>query len=459
MSSSLVSLALLLPSVLSQSGVGTQIIIPRGDSPLGTPRTLDVDKAALSSLFEGGSAPTTNVLLGVYKEEMCHGDLSFPRFEEADFDNGGPSVMKIAKASWQDAVDMLGPCEAMEGLDTCAAVLFLPRGGGCDSIKTDTADERGVLRVINEHRRLNIKYINGCDYAVNVLWRNDAGKEVQISEVLPGQEAPQNTFIGHIFSVRHAETSALVDWFQADASGSRKLECGNSVHDVENEVCVEGGEACAENEVSEEGMEEFLWEKEWQNRLALNRIQPRLVRNVTDVGFEKKRLPDDLLETLQSFFSHNSRKEHIEVSAGPVMNQKVVPTYMTHLGSRERSGVETTVKPVLEEWSNMELKMTSLYGIRKYVDGAVLNMHVDTGNTHVVSAIINVEQNVNTDWMLEIMDLDGNVHKVAMKPGDMVLYESAKVLHGRPEPLDGEFYANVFIHYMPVEGWDFQLRL
>jgi prolyl 4-hydroxylase len=45
-----------------------------------------------------------------------------------------------------------------------------------------------------------------------------------------------------------------------------------------------------------------------------------------------------------------------------------------------------------------------------------------------VSAIINVDQEVREDWLLEIMDIYGQLHQVSMKPGDMILYESAKVL-------------------------------
>lgn len=68
----------------------------------------------------------------------------------------------------------------------------------------------------------------------------------------------------------------------------------------------------------------------------------------------------------------------------------------------------------------------------KYTNGSVLRMHVDTVNTHVVSAIINVDQDVEKDWPLLILDHNDAEHNLVMKPGDMVLYESAKLLHGRP---------------------------
>jgi prolyl 4-hydroxylase len=37
-----------------------------------------------------------------------------------------------------------------------------------------------------------------------------------------------------------------------------------------------------------------------------------------------------------------------------------------------------------------------------------------------------------------------------MEPGDMVLYESGSLLHGRPFPLKGRSYANIFIHFEPT---------
>ena len=54
---------------------------------------------------------------------------------------------------------------------------------------------------------------------------------------------------------------------------------------------------------------------------------------------------------------------------------------------------------------------------------------------------------------LKTLDHDGKLHAVNMKPGDLLLYESAKLLHGRPTPFDGDFYANIFVHYMPESGW------
>jgi prolyl 4-hydroxylase len=37
-----------------------------------------------------------------------------------------------------------------------------------------------------------------------------------------------------------------------------------------------------------------------------------------------------------------------------------------------------------------------------------------------------------------------------MTPGDVVLYESHSVLHGRPFPLRGKYFANIFVHFKPL---------
>merc|ERR1719203_895398 len=97
----------------------------------------------------------------------------------------------------------------------------------------------------------------------------------------------------------------------------------------------------------------------------------------------------------------------------------------------------------------MELRLTSLYGIRLYTEGSVLSPHVDRLPL-VSSAIVNVAQDVDEDWPIELYGHDGKTYNVTIKPGDMLLYESHSVIHGRPFPLKGRYFANIFIHFEPT---------
>ena len=61
-----------------------------------------------------------------------------------------------------------------------------------------------------------------------------------------------------------------------------------------------------------------------------------------------------------------------------------------------------------------------------------------------------MDQDVDEPWPLEVIGHDGQAHNITMEPGDMVLYESHSILHGRPFPLKGRLMANLFIHYEPI---------
>lgn len=90
-----------------------------------------------------------------------------------------------------------------------------------------------------------------------------------------------------------------------------------------------------------------------------------------------------------------------------------------------------------------------MYGIRVYTEGAILNPHVDR-LPYVMSAIINVAQDVDEEWPMEVIAHNGKAVNITMKPGDMALYESHSVLHGRPFPLKGKYFANIFVHFEPT---------
>jgi prolyl 4-hydroxylase len=68
----------------------------------------------------------------------------------------------------------------------------------------------------------------------------------------------------------------------------------------------------------------------------------------------------------------------------------------------------------------------------------------------VLSAIINVNQDLDEPWPLEVYGRDGIAVNITMVPGDMVLYESHSIIHGRPFPLRGRFMANLFVHFEPL---------
>eukprot|EP01051_Picozoa_sp_SAG22_P010935 SAG22_NODE_1015_length_6025_cov_3.431320_6_plen_705_part_00 len=107
--------------------------------------------------------------------------------------------------------------------------------------------------------------------------------------------------------------------------------------------------------------------------------------------------------------------------------------------------VQQRIQPVLERWVGRALVLQRCHGIRECHRGGFLKRHVDWPLSHVVAVIVNVAQiAVDEPWPLMIEDHTGLEHQLTMAPGEMVLYESARLVHGRPVPLNGSVYANLF---------------
>jgi len=127
------------------------------------------------------------------------------------------------------------------------------------------------------------------------------------------------------------------------------------------------------------------------------------------------------------------------------------PSVLVDLSTELREEIHTTLKLMMEDWCGEELIPTFVYGIRAYKRGAVLKCHQDRSETHIISAIINVDQKADVDWPLSIDDNYYRHHEVILKPGEIIFYEGGRLSHGRPTPLEGDFFANIFCHFKPKD--------
>eukprot|EP00934_Nitzschia_sp_Nitz4_P008613 Nitzschia sp. Nitz4//scaffold43_size134323//64785//66265//NITZ4_003300-RA/size134323-augustus-gene-0.235-mRNA-1//-1//CDS//3329551951//8603//frame0 len=195
------------------------------------------------------------------------------------------------------------------------------------------------------------------------------------------------------------------------------------------------------------------------DRLEMSRRQPQSMVNYTSTGFKKIKAPKPLWDLINNYWQKNKEKKvKEEWGIGNVYtNNWASPTYMVSVentglrggGASMKNRIWEAARPTIEEWTGMRLQPSSMYGIRIYTEGAILSPHVDRLPL-VSSCIINVDQDVDEPWELEVYDRHDRAVNVTMEPGDMVLYESGSLMHGRPFPLKGRYYANIFIHFEPT---------
>lgn len=176
-----------------------------------------------------------------------------------------------------------------------------------------------------------------------------------------------------------------------------------------------------------------------QDRIAMTLRQPASVYNYTEMGFMKTRAPDKVISLLRDFWNDNNGKQKPEnwIAGNIYTNHWEAPTYMLSVEDTELIGgghelkqhIWNAARDTIEEWTGHKQAECSLYGIREYRTGARLAPHVDRLPL-VSSAIINVAQDVDEPWPLEVIGHDGKAYNVTMEPGDLVLYESHSVIHG-----------------------------
>ena len=173
----------------------------------------------------------------------------------------------------------------------------------------------------------------------------------------------------------------------------------------------------------------------------------------TEIGFKVVDCPAEAWQNISQMYKIGKRDPHIEGFEGkdkiitggdPAWNTEI---FNLHNQRKVRDKVHRQLLPLHEEWSGQKLIPTWVYGIRSYLNNVSLKMHVDRIETHHISAIVIVDKDEREPWPLHIYDNFGKLHKVFAEPGQIILYESAKCMHGRPEPFQGNYFRNFYVHY------------
>ena len=172
------------------------------------------------------------------------------------------------------------------------------------------------------------------------------------------------------------------------------------------------------------------------------------------MGFKKVKLDERLHERLLNHLRSNVQKFTSEPANEFLLTEsdRANPS-LIYFDDAFNLRLLDDLKAAHEEWSGRSLRPAACYGIRVYQPRSYLYNHRDHSKTHIVSSTICVDHRLTGRWPLYIEDVEGKPHEVSIEPGEMVFFEGARLVHGRPYPLEGDYYANIFVHYTPV-GWE-----
>jgi len=186
-----------------------------------------------------------------------------------------------------------------------------------------------------------------------------------------------------------------------------------------------------------------------------------LIQNFTELGFGIARAPVALTKALQEALLQGQTDHDITMEDKAVHVPELGgPRSLFYNRSELMDHALKVLQPIASAWAGkgaipLPLEPQEAYGIRVYRNQSVWGMHVDKKESHIIGVMYHIDHAAfSKPWPLVIEDLHGRTHSLILSPGDILLYESAKLLHGRPIPLDGAWYADVFCHYYPANlGW------
>lgn len=170
------------------------------------------------------------------------------------------------------------------------------------------------------------------------------------------------------------------------------------------------------------------------------------------LGFRKTVLEPTLFARIMDHYLENLDRFHPEVEDGFILNED--PLRLPSLLFEDKDFNRRLLRelhPAHEAWAGMPLREANCYGIRVYQRGSYLYGHVDNPLTHHISATICVDHRLDRPWPLHLVDIEGRAHQVSLEPGEMLFFEGARLEHGRPFPLDGDYFANLYVHYTPLD--------
>lgn len=127
-----------------------------------------------------------------------------------------------------------------------------------------------------------------------------------------------------------------------------------------------------------------------------------------------------------------------------------VPVSYSIYGSIAFETLMCNLAPTLSKILRVSLAPTYSYA-RIYDRGATLAPHKDRAACEN-SVTITLGYEAPTSWPIWIEDKKGNVTSIALEPGDALIYRGCECKHWREKFSDGEWQAQVFLHYVDEHG-------
>ena len=133
--------------------------------------------------------------------------------------------------------------------------------------------------------------------------------------------------------------------------------------------------------------------------------QELLTPNMTKKGVQVEELPRDVARKLYKFLHDGMERGKVHREKASEKNTSIIACGMSDSGELVypslldmpkwfRHEIAEALQPIHEQWCNCKLKYAAFYGVRVYHDGCTLACHLDRVETHVVSSVIHIADDI-----------------------------------------------------------------
>ena len=335
-----------------------------------------------------------------------------------------------------------------------------------------------------------VSFENLLDAELAIYWLDFNGVEVPQGVLMPLSEAARESYVGHVFRVKWQDLLVYETKVSEKTRRDRKLSIGGCgelkenprstardaefaelMHDV-SRPCLPAEKSAQWSCVKYLTLEDLKLRRKEDYGLLPNETQSTRRHFMTTddsyvsqigkipqvspgPGYAKMTFTKELKRLLGDWYlarRNDSLRVHDTIPGGYTNNDvvkidKVDLDRFPHI----HDGIVREMRQILEYWTGLKLKHTSTFGVRVYRRNSVLINHVDRMDTHLASAVIQLHQDVDEGWPLELYLSRGRVAEVYLQPQEIILYEGAWLRHGRPMRFKGNEFANVFSHFAPPD--------
>ena len=188
--------------------------------------------------------------------------------------------------------------------------------------------------------------------------------------------------------------------------------------------------------------------------------QPLLTESFTPIGYEKKTIPEELLNELLKFYENNqeSREPGCILGDGNKNGGDIECTTIP-MALNVKQKLAEYLKPFVTAWCDCDLEMTHVYGLSEFWDNSMMHGMLGKVTDHVISIELVIKKDLRDqpDWELEILDTKGLIQVHHLNVGEMLMYESSSVFIKRPRGFLGRSYVTLGVHFRPKIGWSWRL--